>query len=71
MVAVPPDTPVTVPETEPTVATDRLLLYHSPPEIRSLKDIVVPEHSEEAPLMGSGVGLTVTVTIAGQPFVPL
>jgi hypothetical protein len=67
MVAVPPDTPVTTPETEPTVATDRLPLYHSPPEIRSLKEMVVPAHSEEGPLTGPGVGLTVTITVAGQP----
>ena len=68
MVAVRPVVmPVTVPLSEPTVATSGLELVHRPPGTTSLKLVVPPAHTVAAPLMGSGEELTVTVMEAAQP----
>ena len=75
MVAVPPDTPVTVPTVvvvDPTVATEVLSLSHKPPAVASDKVIeVVSQNNEPAPLIGPGdVLFTAATTAVLQPFVP-
>ena len=60
---VPAETPVTIPEEEPTVATDVLLLSHVPPETASVKVVTVPVKMVVGPLIGAS-GSTVTVTVA-------
>jgi hypothetical protein len=63
MVTTPPDTPVTIPLTEPTVAIDVLLLLHVPPATESVNANVAPAHTEQ-PVDGQemtlGTGLTTT-----------
>ena len=65
MAAVPVDNPVTIP-VEPTLATEVLPL-HTPPEKASVRCTVVPTHKMIVPLIGKGVALTVTTTLALQP----
>ena len=38
-----------------------------PPDVASVSDVVVPTHSTLAPVIGAGVGLTVTGTVAMHP----
>ena len=64
--AVPDDTPVTIPVDEPTVATDPLLLLHAPPEVVSFKFIAAPTQAGLEPVMPDS-GLTVTVCVRKQP----
>lgn len=59
MVALPARTPVTIPETVPTVATPGLLLLHVPPGVVIPKVIDDPAHTTGVPLMAAGFGLTV------------
>jgi len=68
MVAVPTDTPVTMP-VEPTVAMAVEPLVHVPPPVTSLRVVVAPAHNVPVPVMGEGAGFTVTalVTKAEQP----
>ncbi len=56
---------MTPPETDPTEAAP--LLVHTPPGEELLKMMVVPGHSELAPVIGGGGGETVTVTVVRQP----
>jgi hypothetical protein len=65
MVAVPADTPVTIPVDEPTVATRSLLLIHVPPDIALLKVVVNPVQTPLVPVMAGG--LIETVAVAKQP----
>jgi hypothetical protein len=67
IVTVPPDTPVTIPEEDPTVAIVVLLLLHTPPGGRQVKVIVLPAHRLVGPVIGPGFGLTVTVITDIQP----
>jgi hypothetical protein len=64
MVAVPADTPVSVPEVDPTEAL-ALLLLHVPPDVRLLREAVPLTHMvpPDRPVMADGSGLTVTVTV--------
>ena len=55
IIALPDDTPVTMPE-EPTDAISVLLLLHVPPEEVSLNVAVEPEQMPETPLMAPGAG---------------
>ena len=66
MVTVPAARPVTVPEVEPMLAIDGLLLVQLPPAV---DDNVVPDatHTLEAPVIAAGVRLTVTIIVAIQP----
>lgn len=66
MTQVRPDTPDTIPELLPTVATEVLLLVHVPPDILPDKVVVVPEQSTDVPLMVAE-GCTVTTVVAKQP----
>ena len=67
MVAVPPDTPVSKPDEEPIVEITVLLLLHVPPVTASLKVVVKPAHTLDAPEIAIGEGLTVTVVVVVQP----
>jgi hypothetical protein len=51
MVVVPPVTPVTIPEDEPIVAIDVLLLVHTPPVVESVNEIFPPTHTLVAPVI--------------------
>ena len=73
MVAVPADTPVTVPVV-PTVATVVAVLLHAPPVVASLNPVVEPAQTVAVPVMvpADGNGLTVTTLVAAaipQPLV--
>jgi len=65
MLAVPADTPVTIP-VEPTVALPGLLLLHAPPAVASVRLTVEPTHTGAAPVIAV-IGLTVTITVFWQP----
>lgn len=66
IVTEPPATPCTTPP-DVIVATDVLLLLHTPPLILSLSSIVLPEHAADAvPVMGAGCVYTVTACVARQ-----
>ena len=69
MFAVPADTPETIPEEE-TVATPVLPLAHVPPEVASVKVVVVPEHTLTAVEGPIAAGLKLTVTIAVDAHAP-
>lgn len=59
MVDVPAATPVTIPVPDPIVATDVLLLVHTPPLDALLKVVVVPGHAVSTPVIAAGNGSTV------------
>ena len=67
MVAVPNDSPRTMPVEEPTVATVVLLLDQLPPGTEFDSVVVVPKHAIRIPVIAAGVVVTVTVTVAIQP----
>jgi len=52
MFTVPPVTPVTMPEEEPTVATEVLLLVQRPPGVRLESVAVPPGHTDVMPVIG-------------------
>jgi hypothetical protein len=60
---VPPAIPVTIPELF-TVATDTLLLDHTPPVTEFDKTVVDPAHSIEEPVIAVNAGNVLTVIIA-------
>lgn len=66
--------PAAMPDTEPLPVPDRttvaalvLLLVHVPPDIASLRIIVLPVHTFAGPVMAGGVGSTVTEVVVKQP----
>ena len=63
----PADTPVTVPVSEPTVATVVLVLVHDPPPAGSLSVTVSLAHTLAGPLIVVGERLTVIVVCALHP----
>jgi len=63
MMAVPLEIPVTIPLDEPTVATARLLLLHTPPGVPSDKVLVAPTHSWAVPVIPPTTGSALTVTM--------
>ena len=65
IVAVPPMTPVTIPEETPTVAIEVLPLDHVPEP--SVSAVVAPAQTASAPVIGAGAGLIDTVTVREQP----
>jgi hypothetical protein len=69
MVTVPAATPVTTPAAL-TAPIDALLLLHVPPAIESVKVIVVPAHTTDAPLIVPADVLPPTVTVAVRLIAP-
>jgi hypothetical protein len=67
IVTQPTDTPVTIPEEEPIVATAGLLLLHVPPGVGSVIVAVSPEHALAGPLIARGAAFTVTIMDVAQP----
>ena len=59
--------PVAIEVTNPvilsTVANDVLLLYHLPPVVASVSDVVLPAHTEVVPVMATGVTFTVVTNV--------
>ena len=72
MVAVPADTPVTVPVL-PTVATVVVVLLQAPPVVASLNPVVDPAQTVAVPVIvpADGNGLTVTTLVAAAVPQPL
>jgi hypothetical protein len=68
MVVVPPDTPLTTPVPELTVAILLLLLVHDTPgDVALLNDVDVPAQIVVVPVIAAGLALTVYITLAAQP----
>lgn len=66
MVAVPKAPPVTVPVSEPILATLVLLLLHRPPLMQLVKVVTPPEHTLVS-VNGHGAVVTVTFDVEVQP----
>jgi hypothetical protein len=64
---VPAARPLTIPVSEPMVATDNALLLHVPPSEVLLNVPVAPAHTLREPPIADGNGLTVTVSVVEQP----
>ena len=62
--AVPADTPETIPVVEPALATARLLLVHVPPGTPSVNTLVDPVHIDVIPVIAPGVATTFTALVA-------
>ena len=62
MVAAPAVMPVTNPP-EDTEAIPGLPLFHAPPDVASLNEVVKPTHTIVEPLMAAGIGFTVNVIV--------
>lgn len=58
--------PVTIP-VMPIVATGVLLLLQVPVVVASLKVVVAPTHIISVPVIGNGLGPTVTVVVMVHP----
>ncbi len=67
IVGTPADTPVTIPELEPTVACAELLLVQVPPEGDALNVVLNPIHRFVVPVIAEGTGLTVIAFTAEVP----
>lgn len=67
MVVVPAVTPVTIPVSDPMVATDGEPLVHVPPGVALVSVIVFPWHTLVGPAMATGGARTVKVTEPIQP----
>jgi hypothetical protein len=66
MVVVPVEMPPTIPVVAPTVPTAGVEDCHvPPPELLSV--VVSPMQTEGIPVIGAGVGFTVTVIVRKQP----
>ena len=63
MVAVPAETPVTVPDDVPTVATPVDPEVHVPPDVTSLSVVEAPIHTVAVPVIEAGNALTVTTCV--------
>src|SRR6478735_8337928 len=72
MMLVPAVTPLTTPLLS-IVATDSLLLLHTPPAVASVSVVVNPAHTLVVPLIAATTGIALTVTVVvlvpTQPFV--
>lgn len=65
MLALPADTAVTIPEIDPMVAIAVLLQLHLPPDVASVRAVLLPVHGVSEPEMGaSEPGITVTLYVA-------
>ena len=67
MNAVPPDTPVTIPLKDPTVAIPGAPELHVPPEDVSVKVAGTPAQMTALPDIGAGNGSTVTEAVTKHP----
>jgi hypothetical protein len=67
IVDVPTVTPLTMPEEEPMVATEMLLLAHVLPGVGEFNVVVPPTQSKGFPVIAPGIGLMETVIVALQP----
>ena len=67
MVAVPPDTPVAMPEPAATVAMPVFVVLHVPGEVASLSVMDRDGQTALGPVMPGGGRLTVTTAVAVQP----
>ena len=67
IVAVPADTPLTIPVSDPTVAVSILLLLHAPPGTTSVNIKLAPAQTTDAPVIGPGDKLTVIEVVVAQP----
>ena len=63
----PPATPVTVPEDEPTVAVPVLLLLQVPPDVELVRVDVAPAQNTSVPPIAAGLGFTVAIVEVEQP----
>ena len=63
MVTVPNDNPETIPVDEPMLATNGLLLVQEPPEVASVKVLLIPKQTVEEPEIAAGAVTTVTVYV--------
>jgi len=63
MVVDPADTPATVPDDEPTVADDELLLQ-VPPADALVSVVLAPTHTLDEPVIADGSGLTEMIFVA-------
>jgi len=52
---------------DPIGAMTGLLLLQVPPAVLSVKAVVCPIHTDVAPMIAKGNGLTVTVVVTVQP----
>ena len=67
MVEVPALIPHTTPVKKPALATAGVLLIHVPPNEPSVNVVHVPIQILKDPMIGVGVSLTLTTTVAIQP----
>ena len=70
MMAVPLDTPVTLPVVAFTDATTALLVVHVPPLTVLVYAVLLPEHIADAPLNTPALAPLTTVTLAVAIAVP-
>ena len=63
MVSNPAVIPETIPEAEPTVAREGVLLLHIPVGIGSARVVVVPVQTDSVPVIAGTVETTVTVRV--------
>jgi hypothetical protein len=64
--AVPDATPATIPELDPTVAIEVLLLTHDPPVKVFPNVIVAPVQTVVGPVIGPGAGIIFTEVVTKQ-----
>ncbi len=67
---VPADTPNNDPVVLPIVAITVLALAHVPPDVADASGVGEPTHTSGVPVIGSGLGLIVTVTEPSGPQQP-
>ena len=67
MVVEPFNTPLTIPEADPTVATEVALLVHVPPVVALLRVVVDPIHTFATPEIVSGKAFTVATFTVEHP----
>jgi hypothetical protein len=56
-----------MPVGKPTLATDTVLLVHTPPRESLERVVVVPAHAIRLPVITAGSGLTVSTAVLEQP----
>ena len=65
-IEVPTVTPVTIPVPAPIVAFE-LFTVQTPPDVASVRVVVKPTHTDDAPTMATGFGLIVITVVTLQP----
>ena len=71
IVAVPDETPLTMPDEDPITAIVLLLLLQVPPVVVQVSVVVETVVTEVAPVIAEGRGLTVTEDVKPDPVQPL